>query len=200
MATVIEMYEKVFGKEPSPELETRLSLIKNKLQIDDNDSIWSLLMGVGSLSEIFVKIPNLIDSQIQNLNSLFSKYMWIIVAFFTIIFIFQFSEYKNLISKLDYHINENKILTEQLVKLNSKLDLIANNYYNNNNYEKNKSLSNPTINTNSNQYNNIVPSPNNYNNNNNYRQDNNLSNPTINIDPNKYNNIFPNTNNNFNNR
>lgn len=176
MATVIEMYEKVFGKEPSPELETRLSLIKNKLQIDDNDSIWSLLMGVGSLSEIFVKIPNLIDSQIQNLNSLFSKYMWIIVAFFTIIFIFQFSEYKNLISKLDYHINENKILTEQLVKLNKRLDLIENNYKNLNNY-----------------YN---------NNNNNYEKNKSLSNPTINIDPNKYNNIFPNpnTNNNFNNR
>ena len=112
-----------------------------------------------------------------------------------------------MVNELDYNINTNKILIEQLVKLNKRLDLIKNNYKNlnnyynnnNNNYEKNKSLSTPTINTNSNQYNNIVPSQNNYNN---YKQDNNLSNPTINIDPNKYNNIFPNpnTNNNFNNR
>lgn len=202
MATVEENYKEVFGTDPSPELKNRLNLIKNKLQIDDNDSLWILFMGVGYLNEMYVKIPAQIDSQIKNLKFLIYIFISILVVFFIGIFIHQTIEHNKLINNLYFHINENKILTEQLVKLNSKLDLIANNYYNNNNYEKNKSLSNPTINTNSNQYNNIVPSPNNYNNNNNYRQDNNLSNPTINIDPNKYNNIFPNpnTNNNFNNR
>ena len=202
MATVEENYKEVFGTDPSPELKNRLNLIKNKLQIDDNDSLWGLLMGVGYLSEMYVKIPKLINSQIKNLKFLIYIFISILVVFFIGIFIHQTIEHNKLINNLYFHINENKILTEQLVKLNSKLDLIANNYYNNN-YGKNNSLSNPTINTNSNQYNNIVPSQNNYNNNNNnYGKNNSLSNPTINIDPNKYNNIFPNpnTNNNFNNR
>lgn len=213
MASVIEMYEEVFGKEPSPELETRLYLIKENLKIDDNDSLWGLLMGVGYLSEMYVKIPKLINSQIKNLKSISFKHLCSLcslVILCILIFLYQTFKYNNLVNELDYNINENKILIEQLVKLNKRLDLIENNYKNlnnyynnnNNNYGKNNSLSNPTINTNSNQYNNIVPSQNNYNNNNNYRRDNNLSNPTINIDPNKYNNIFPNpnTNNNFNNR
>lgn len=210
MATVKEKFKEVFGTDPSPELETRLYLIKENLKIDDNDSLWGLLMGVGYLSEMYVKIPAQIDSQIKNLKFLIYIFISILVVFFIGIFIHQTIEHNKLINNLYFHINENKILTEQLVKLNTRVDLIENNYKNlnnfynnnNNNYGKNNSLSNPTINTNSNQYNNIVPSPNNYNNNNNYRQDNNLSNPTINIDPNKYNNIFPNpnTNNNFNNR
>ena len=100
----------------------------------------------------------------------------ILVVFFIGIFIHQTIEHNKLINNLYFHINENKILTEQLVKLNTRVDLIENNYKNLNNF-----------------YN---------NNNNNYGKNNSLSNPTINIDPNKYNNIFPNpnTNNNFNNR
>ena len=213
MATVEENYKEVFGTDPSPELKNRLNLIKNKLQIDDNDSLWILFMGVGYLNEMYAKIPKLINSQIKNLKSISFKHLCSLcslVILCILIFLYQTFKYNNLVNELDYNINENKILIEQLVKLNKRLDLIENNYKNlnnyynnnNNNYGKNNSLSNPTTNTNSNQYNNIIPSPNNYNNNNNYRQDNSLSNPTINIAPNKYNNIFPNpnTNNNFNNR
>ena len=68
MATVKEKFKEVFGTDPSPELKNRLNLIKNKLQIDDNDSLWGLLMGVGYLSEMYVKIPAQIDSQIKNLK------------------------------------------------------------------------------------------------------------------------------------
>lgn len=176
MATVEENYKEVFGTDPSPELKNRLNLIKNKLQIDDNDSLWILFMGVGYLSEMYVKIPAQIDSQIKNLKFLIYIFISILVVFFIGIFIHQTIEHNKLINNLYFHINENKILTEQLVKLNTRVDLIENNYKNLNNF-----------------YN---------NNNNNYGKNNNLSNPTINIDPNKYNNIFPNpnTNNNFNNR
>ena len=176
MATVKEKFKEVFGTDPSPELKNRLNLIKNKLQIDDNDSLWVLLMGVGYLSEMYVKIPAQIDSQIKNLKFLIYIFISILVVFFIGIFIHQTIEHNKLINNLYFHINENKILTEQLVKLNTRVDLIENNYKNLNNF-----------------YN---------NNNNNYGKNNNLSNPTINIDPNKYNNIFPNpnTNNNFNNR
>lgn len=176
MATVKEKFKEVFGTDPSPELKNRLNLIKNKLQIDDNDSLWGLLMGVGYLSEMYVKIPAQIDSQIKNLKFLIYIFISILVVFFIGIFIHQTIEHNKLINNLYFHINENKILTEQLVKLNTRVDLIENNYKNLNNF-----------------YN---------NNNNNYGKNNNLSNPTINIDPNKYNNIFPNpnTNNNFNNR
>ena len=176
MATVEENYKEVFGTDPSPELKNRLNLIKNKLQIDDNDSLWGLLMGVGYLSEMYVKIPAQIDSQIKNLKFLIYIFISILVVFFIGIFIHQTIEHNKLINNLYFHINENKILIEQLVKLNKRLDLIENNYKNLNNY-----------------YN---------NNNNNYEKNKSLSNPTINIDPNKYNNIFPNpnTNNNFNNR
>lgn len=189
MATVKEKFKEVFGTDPSPELKNRLNLIKNKLQIDDNDSLWILFMGVGYLNEMYAKIPAQIDSQIKNLKSISFKHLCSLcslVILCILIFLYQTFKYNNLVNELDYNINENKILIEQLVKLNKRLDLIENNYKNLNNYYNN----------------NIVPSPNNYNNNNNYRQDNNLSNPTINIDPNKYNNIFPNpnTNNNFNNR
>lgn len=176
MATVEENYKEVFGTDPSPELKNRLNLIKNKLKIDDNDSLWGLLMGVGYLSEMYVKIPKLINSQIKNLKFLIYIFISILVVFFIGIFIHQTIEHNKLINNLYFHINENKILIEQLVKLNKRLDLIENNYKNLNNY-----------------YN---------NNNNNYEKNKSLSNPTINIDPNKYNNIFPNpnTNNNFNNR
>ena len=176
MATVEENYKEVFGTDPSPELETRLYLIKENLKIDDNDSLWGLLMGVGYLSEMYVKIPAQIDSQIKNLKSLICIFISILVVFFIGIFIHQTIEHNKLINNLYFHINENKILTEQLVKLNTRVDLIENNYKNLNNF-----------------YN---------NNNNNYGKNNSLSNTTINIDPNKYNNIFPNpnTNNNFNNR
>ena len=176
MATVEENYKEVFGTDPSPELKNRLNLIKNKLQIDDNDSLWILFMGVGYLNEMYVKIPAQIDSQIKNLKFLIYIFISILVVFFIGIFIHQTIEHNKLINNLYFHINENKILTEQLVKLNTRVDLIENNYKNLNNF-----------------YN---------NNNNNYGKNNNLSNPTINIDPNKYNNIFPNpnTNNNFNNR
>lgn len=176
MATVEENYKEVFGTDPSPELETRLYLIKENLKIDDNDSLWGLLMGVGYLSEMYVKIPAQIDSQIKNLKFLIYIFISILVVFFIGIFIHQTIEHNKLINNLYFHINENKILTEQLVKLNTRVDLIENNYKNLNNY-----------------YN---------NNNNNYEKNKSLSNPTINIDPNKYNNIFPNpnTNNNFNNR
>lgn len=176
MATVKEKFKEVFGTDPSPELETRLYLIKENLKIDDNDSLWGLLMGVGYLSEMYVKIPAQIDSQIKNLKFLIYIFMSILVVFFIGIFIHQTIEHNKLINNLYFHINENKILTEQLVKLNTRVDLIENNYKNLNNF-----------------YN---------NNNNNYGKNNSLSNPTINIDPNKYNNIFPNpnTNNNFNNR
>ena len=176
MATVEENYKEVFGTDPSPELKNRLNLIKNKLQIDDNDSLWILFMGVGYLSEMYVKIPAQIDSQIKNLKFLIYIFISILVVFFIGIFIHQTIEHNKLINNLYIHINENKILTEQLVKLNTRVDLIENNYKNLNNF-----------------YN---------NNNNNYGKNNSLSNPTINIDPNKYNNIFPNpnTNNNFNNR
>lgn len=176
MATVEENYKEVFGTDPSPELKNRLNLIKNKLQIDDNDSLWILFMGVGYLSEMYVKIPAQIDSQIKNLKFLIYIFISILVVFFIGIFIHQTIEHNKLINNLYFHINENKILTEQLVKLNTRVDLIENNYKNLNNF-----------------YN---------NNNNNYGKNNSLSNPTINIDPNKYNNIFPNpnTNNNFNNR
>ena len=176
MATVKEKFREVFGTDPSPELKNRLNLIKNKLQIDDNDSLWGLLMGVGYLSEMYVKIPAQIDSQIKNLKFLIYIFISILVVFFIGIFIHQTIEHNKLINNLYFHINENKILTEQLVKLNTRVDLIENNYKNLNNF-----------------YN---------NNNNNYGKNNSLSNPTINIDPNKYNNIFPNpnTNNNFNNR
>lgn len=176
MATVEENYKEVFGTDPSPELETRLYLIKENLKIDDNDSLWGLLMGVGYLSEMYVKIPAQIDSQIKNLKFLIYIFISILVVFFIGIFIHQTIEHNKLINNLYFHINENKILIEQLVKLNKRLDLIENNYKNLNNY-----------------YN---------NNNNNYEKNKSLSNPTINIDPNKYNNIFPNpnTNNNFNNR
>ena len=176
MATVREKFKEVFGTDPSPELKNRLNLIKNKLQIDDNDSLWGLLMGVGYLSEMYVKIPAQIDSQIKNLKFLIYIFISILVVFFIGIFIHQTIEHNKLINNLYFHINENKILTEQLVKLNTRVDLIENNYKNLNNF-----------------YN---------NNNNNYGKNNSLSNPTINIDPNKYNNIFPNpnTNNNFNNR
>lgn len=176
MATVEENYKEVFGTDPSPELETRLYLIKENLKIDDNDSLWGLLMGVGYLSEMYVKIPAQIDSQIKNLKFLIYIFISILVIFFIGIFIHQTIEHNKLINNLYFHINENKILTEQLVKLNTRVDLIENNYKNLNNF-----------------YN---------NNNNNYGKNNSLSNPTINIDPNKYNNIFPNpnTNNNFNNR
>lgn len=176
MATVKEKFKEVFGTDPSPELKNRLNLIKNKLQIDDNDSLWILFMGVGYLSEMYVKIPAQIDSQIKNLKFLIYIFISILVVFFIGIFIHQTIEHNKLINNLYFHINENKILTEQLVKLNTRVDLIENNYKNLNNF-----------------YN---------NNNNNYGKNNNLSNPTINIDPNKYNNIFPNpnTNNNFNNR
>lgn len=176
MATVKEKFKEVFGTDPSPELKNRLNLIKNKLQIDDNDSLWGLLMGVGYLSEMYVKIPAQIDSQIKNLKFLIYIFISILVVFFIGIFIHQTIEHNKLINNLYFHINENKILTEQLVKLNTRVDLIENNYKNLNNF-----------------YN---------NNNNNYGKNNSLSNPTINIDPNKYNNIFPNpnTNNNFNNR
>lgn len=176
MATVEENYKEVFGTDPSPELETRLYLIKENLKIDDNDSLWGLLMGVGYLSEMYVKIPAQIDSQIKNLKFLIYIFISILVVFFIGIFIHQTIEHNKLINNLYFHINENKILTEQLVKLNTRVDLIENNYKNLNNF-----------------YN---------NNNNNYGKNNSLSNPTINIDPNKYNNIFPNpnTNNNFNNR
>lgn len=176
MATVKEKFKEVFGTDPSPELETRLYLIKENLKIDDNDSLWGLLMGVGYLSEMYVKIPAQIDSQIKNLKFLIYIFISILVVFFIGIFIHQTIEHNKLINNLYFHINENKILTEQLVKLNTRVDLIENNYKNLNNF-----------------YN---------NNNNNYGKNNSLSNPTINIDPNKYNNIFPNpnTNNNFNNR
>lgn len=176
MATVKEKFKEVFGTDPSPELKNRLNLIKNKLQIDDNDSLWILFMGVGYLSEMYVKIPAQIDSQIKNLKFLIYIFISILVVFFIGIFIHQTIEHNKLINNLYFHINENKILTEQLVKLNTRVDLIENNYKNLNNF-----------------YN---------NNNNNYGKNNSLSNPTINIDPNKYNNIFPNpnTNNNFNNR
>ena len=176
MATVKEKFREVFGTDPSPELETRLYLIKENLKIDDNDSLWGLLMGVGYLSEMYVKIPAQIDSQIKNLKFLIYIFISILVVFFIGIFIHQTIEHNKLINNLYFHINENKILTEQLVKLNTRVDLIENNYKNLNNF-----------------YN---------NNNNNYGKNNSLSNPTINIDPNKYNNIFPNpnTNNNFNNR
>ena len=179
MATVEENYKEVFGTDPSPELKNRLNLIKNKLQIDDNDSLWGLLMGVGYLSEMYVKIPAQIDSQIKNLKSISFKHLCSLcslVILCILIFLYQTFKYNNLVNELDYNINENKILIEQLVKLNKRLDLIENNYKNLNNF-----------------YN---------NNNNNYGKNNSLSNPTINIDPNKYNNIFPNpnTNNNFNNR
>lgn len=176
MATVKEKFKEVFGTDPSPELETRLYLIKENLKIDDNDSLWGLLMGVGYLSEMYVKIPAQIDSQIKNLKFLIYIFISILVVFFIGIFIHQTIEHNKLINNLYFHINENKILTEQLVKLNTRVDLIENNYKNLNNY-----------------YN---------NNNNNYEKNKSLSNPTINIDPNKYNNIFPNpnTNNNFNNR
>lgn len=176
MATVKEKFKEVFGTDPSPELKNRLNLIKNKLQIDDNDSLWGLLMGVGYLSEMYVKIPAQIDSQIKNLKFLIYIFISILVVFFIGIFIHQTIEHNKLINNLYFHINENKILTEQLVKLNTRVDLIENNYKNLNNF-----------------YN---------NNNNNYGKNNSLSNPTINIDPNKYNNIFPNpnNNNNFNNR
>lgn len=176
MATVKEKFKEVFGTDPSPELETRLYLIKENLKIDDNDSLWGLLMGVGYLSEMYVKIPAQIDSQIKNLKFLIYIFISILVIFFIGIFIHQTIEHNKLINNLYFHINENKILTEQLVKLNTRVDLIENNYKNLNNF-----------------YN---------NNNNNYGKNNSLSNPTINIDPNKYNNIFPNpnTNNNFNNR
>lgn len=176
MATVKEKFKEVFGTDPSPELKNRLNLIKNKLQIDDNDSLWILFMGVGYLNEMYVKIPAQIDSQIKNLKFLIYIFISILVVFFIGIFIHQTIEHNKLINNLYFHINENKILTEQLVKLNTRVDLIENNYKNLNNF-----------------YN---------NNNNNYGKNNNLSNPTINIDPNKYNNIFPNpnTNNNFNNR
>lgn len=176
MATVEENYKEVFGTDPSPELKNRLNLIKNKLQIDDNDSLWILFMGVGYLNEMYVKIPAQIDSQIKNLKFLIYIFISILVVFFIGIFIHQTIEHNKLINNLYFHINENKILTEQLVKLNTRVDLIENNYKNLNNF-----------------YN---------NNNNNYGKNNSLSNPTINIDPNKYNNIFPNpnTNNNFNNR
>lgn len=176
MATVEENYKEVFGTDPSPELKNRLNLIKNKLQIDDNDSLWILFMGVGYLNEMYAKIPKLINSQIKNLKFLIYIFISILVVFFIGIFIHQTIEHNKLINNLYFHINENKILTEQLVKLNTRVDLIENNYKNLNNF-----------------YN---------NNNNNYGKNNSLSNPTINIDPNKYNNIFPNpnTNNNFNNR
>lgn len=176
MATVEENYKEVFGTDPSPELKNRLNLIKNKLQIDDNDSLWILFMGVGYLNEMYAKIPAQIDSQIKNLKFLIYIFISILVVFFIGIFIHQTIEHNKLINNLYFHINENKILTEQLVKLNTRVDLIENNYKNLNNF-----------------YN---------NNNNNYGKNNSLSNPTINIDPNKYNNIFPNpnTNNNFNNR
>lgn len=176
MATVKEKFKEVFGTDPSPELETRLYLIKENLKIDDNDSLWGLLMGVGYLSEMYVKIPAQIDSQIKNLKFLIYIFISILVVFFIGIFIHQTIEHNKLINNLYFHINENKILTEQLVKLNTRVDLIENNYKNLNNF-----------------YN---------NNNNNYGKNNSLSNPTINIDPNKYNNIFPNpnANNNFNNR
>lgn len=176
MATVKEKFKEVFGTDPSPELKNRLNLIKNKLQIDDNDSLWILFMGVGYLNEMYVKIPAQIDSQIKNLKFLIYIFISILVVFFIGIFIHQTIEHNKLINNLYFHINENKILTEQLVKLNTRVDLIENNYKNLNNF-----------------YN---------NNNNNYGKNNSLSNPTINIDPNKYNNIFPNpnTNNNFNNR
>lgn len=176
MATVKEKFREVFGTDPSPELETRLYLIKENLKIDDNDSLWGLLMGVGYLSEMYVRIPAQIDSQIKNLKFLIYIFISILVVFFIGIFIHQTIEHNKLINNLYFHINENKILTEQLVKLNTRVDLIENNYKNLNNF-----------------YN---------NNNNNYGKNNSLSNPTINIDPNKYNNIFPNpnTNNNFNNR
>lgn len=176
MATVEEKFKEVFGTDPSPELETRLYLIKENLKIDDNDSLWGLLMGVGYLSEMYVKIPAQIDSQIKNLKFLIYIFISILVVFFIGIFIHQTIEHNKLINNLYFHINENKILTEQLVKLNTRVDLIENNYKNLNNF-----------------YN---------NNNNNYGKNNSLSNPTINIDPNKYNKIFPNpnTNNNFNNR
>ena len=175
MATVKEKFKEVFGTDPSPELKNRLNLIKNKLQIDDNDSLWILFMGVGYLNEMYVKIPAQIDSQIKNLKFLIYIFISILVVFFIGIFIHQTIEHNKLINNLYFHINENKILTEQLVKLNTRVDLIENNYKNLNNF---------------------------YNNNNNNGKNNNLSNPTINIDPNKYNNIFPNpnTNNNFNNR
>ena len=176
MATLKEKFKEVFGTDPSPELKNRLNLIKNKLQIDDNDSLWILFMGVGYLNEMYVKIPAQIDSQIKNLKFLIYIFISILVVFFIGIFIHQTIEHNKLINNLYFHINENKILTEQLVKLNTRVDLIENNYKNLNNF-----------------YN---------NNNNNYGKNNSLSNPTINIDPNKYNNIFPNpnTNNNFNNR
>lgn len=174
MATVKEKFKEVFGTDPSPELETRLYLIKENLKIDDNDSLWGLLMGVGYLSEMYVKIPAQIDSQIKNLKFLIYIFISILVVFFIGIFIHQTIEHNKLINNLYFHINENKILTEQLVKLNTRVDLIENNYKNLNNF-----------------YN---------NNNNNYGKNNSLSNPTINIDPNKYNNIFPNPNNNSNNR
>lgn len=175
MEIIKKIYEKVFKEEPSKELVNRLSLIKNKLQIDENDSIWVLFMGVGYLREMYVKIPAQIDSQIKNLKFLIYIFISILVVFFIGIFIHQTIEHNKLINNLYVHINENKILTEQLVKLNTRVDLIENNYKNLNNF-----------------YN---------NNNNNYGKNNSLSNPTINIDPNKYNNMFPqNPNNNFNNR
>ena len=59
MATVKEKFKEVFGTDPSPELKNRLNLIKNKLQIDDNDSLWILFMGVGYLNEMYAKIPKL---------------------------------------------------------------------------------------------------------------------------------------------
>ena len=75
MATVKEKFKEVFGTDPSPELKNRLNLIKNKLQIDDNDSLWILFMGVGYLNEMYAKIPKLINSQIKNLKSISFKHL-----------------------------------------------------------------------------------------------------------------------------
>ena len=55
---LISSYEKVIGAQINPEGENRLRLIKESLNIRDNDALWSIIFALESYIGLYEKIPD----------------------------------------------------------------------------------------------------------------------------------------------